>query len=224
MSVKMVVFDMAGTTVADNNNVALAFQKAFMENGIEIKLDDANPLMGYHKPLAVQMLLEKLGYEGDAEFVAQIHDDFQNNMMDYYEYDAGVKPVSGVEKVFETLKEKGVRVALNTGFSKRIAGTIVQRFQWKQRGLIDDLIGSDEVELGRPFPFMINTLMERAGINDPLEVVKIGDTPVDIQEGQNAGCLYVVAVTTGACGADELGKMNPTHIVNDLSEIHNILQ
>lgn len=223
MSVKLAVFDMAGTTVSDDNHVAKAFQKAFHDNGIEIVLEDANPLMGYHKPLAIQMLLEKIGVDFDAEFIEQIHEDFENEMIGFYEYAAEVKPIIGAEDLFELLKGKGIRIALNTGFSKNIADTIVQRFGWKEKGLVDDLIGSDEVEMGRPYPFMIERLMQRAGIGDPSEVAKIGDTTVDIEEGKNAGCLYVVAVTTGACPVSELEKMKPTHIVKDLSEIPSII-
>jgi len=59
MSIRLAVFDMAGTTVADDNHVARAFQEAFRRNGIEIEQEAANPLMGYHKPLAIQMLLEQ---------------------------------------------------------------------------------------------------------------------------------------------------------------------
>jgi phosphonatase-like hydrolase len=223
MSIKLVVFDMAGTTVSDDNNVAKAFQGAFKKNGVDIELEDANPLMGYHKPLAVQMLLEQYGIEFDTAYIEKIHDDFEEEMLDHYEYDADVKPAKDAEQVFEQLKEKGIRIALNTGFSRIIAGTIVNRFQWKEKGLIDDYIGSDEVEKGRPFPFMIDRLMERAGISDPLEVAKIGDTAVDIEEGQNAGCQFVVAVTTGAGPSEELEKMNPTHIVHGLSEIPAII-
>jgi phosphonatase-like hydrolase len=224
MPIRLVVFDMAGTTVADDNNVAHAFQEAFRKNGIEIELEAANPLMGYHKPLAIQMLLEKSGIEFDEEFIDKIHDDFEGEMIDFYEYDSAVKPISGAEDVFEKLKERGIRIALNTGFSRSIADTIVHRFQWKEKGLVDDVIGSNEVEKGRPYPFMIGKLMERAGILDPAEVAKIGDTTVDIQEGINAGCTYVVAVTTGACERDELEKMHPTHIINHLSEIPAILK
>ncbi len=61
--------------------------------------------------------------------------------------------------------------------------------QWKEKGLIDDYIASDEVEEGRPQPFMIQALMKRAGISDSKEVIKIGDTEVDVNEGRNAGCF-----------------------------------
>lgn len=223
MSVKLAVFDMAGTTVSDDKHVAKAFQKAFRDNGIDIELEDANPLMGYHKPLAIQMLLEKRGIDFDEEFIDTIHEDFEEEMIDFYEYAPEVKPITGAEDVFEKLKEKGIRIALNTGFSKSIADTIVQRFGWKEKGLVDDLIGSNEVEKGRPYPFMIERLMERAGISDPSEVAKIGDTTVDIEEGKNAGCLYVVAISTGANTVNELEQMQPTHIVKELSEIPTII-
>lgn len=220
----MVVFDMAGTTVADNDYVAHAFQDAFEINGMAITRDMVNPLMGYHKPLAIQMVLEQLGVEFDAELIGKIHADFEDAMVEFYMYAPEVKPLPGAEELFLYLKEKGIRIALNTGFSKVIADTIINRFEWKDRDLVDDHIGSNEVEMGRPYPFMIRELMQRAGIVDPQSVAKVGDTTVDIEEGHNAGCRYIVAVTTGAAIAEELEKMNPTHIVNSLDEIPGILQ
>ena len=83
----------------------------------------------------------------------------------------------------------------------------------------DDYIASDEVEEGRPEPFMIQTLMERAGISDSKEVIKIGDTEVDVNEGRNAGCSLVVAVTTGAFTKEQLDEYHPDHIIDDLSQL-----
>jgi phosphonatase-like hydrolase len=223
MAIKLAVFDIAGTTVADENNVDMAFQKAFAKNGIEIDPGETNALMGYHKPLAISMMLEKLGYESDPGFIDEIHEDFENEMIDFYEYADEVKALPGAEDIFLWLKEKGVRIALNTGFSDTIARTILDRFQWQEKGLVDDFIGSNEVEEGRPSPFMIHELMKRAGIDDPNEVIKIGDTIVDIEEGRNAGCLYVIGVTTGACNKEELEEYNPTHVINNLSELASIL-
>ncbi len=100
---------------------------------------------------------------------------------------------------------------------------IVARFQWIDRGLVDDFIASDEVQQGRPFADMIKTLKIRNGFSDDAVVMKVGDTVVDILEGKNAGCKYVIAVTTGAASKDELEAHNPTHIINRLSEIPAIL-
>jgi phosphonatase-like hydrolase len=223
MPVKLAVFDMAGTTVRDNNDVAKAFQKAFSIIELPISLEEINPLMGYHKPTAIQMILEKKGIEFDVEMVDAIHENFVNEMLDFYEYDPEVKAMEGAEDLFFFLKEKGVLIALNTGFSRDIASAIVDRFQWLERGLVDDFIGSDEVPDGRPFPYMIAELKDRLGITEDDSVMKVGDTAVDIEEGKNAGCDYVIAVTTGAFSREDLQKWEPTHIIDSLSEIPAIL-
>lgn len=224
MSIKLAVFDMAGTTVMDRSNVATAFINAFANHELNITEADANPLMGYHKPLAIQLMLEKLGLQPEADFIEAIHTDFEDEMIDFYEYDPAVKPMPDAEEVFLQLKEKGIRIALNTGFSRRIAETIVHRFQWQEKGLVDDFIGSNEVAMGRPYTYMIAELMKRAAVDDAQEVIKIGDTPVDIEEGRNAGCCIVIAMTTGVTTRDILEDARPSYVLNHLSEIPAILQ
>jgi phosphonatase-like hydrolase len=223
MSVKLAVFDMAGTTIMDDGYVANAFRNAFLKNGYHVSLEDTHPYMGVKKINAVKMMLEKLGEpftESDAE---EIHSDFVAEMIDFYEYDLTVKQFDDTEEVFRQLKDKGVRIVLNTGFPKVIADAIVNRFQWIEKNLVDDYIASDEVLNGRPASYMIDQLMYRAGIDDPMLVAKVGDTSVDIEEGQNAGCGYVIAVTTGSGSREELSSYHPTHIVDHLSEIPAIL-
>ena len=220
MPIRLAVFDIAGTTVADDHAVANAFRNAFESYGYgDISEEDVKPLMGYKKPIAIRMVLDKMDVEEDIELEEDIHNEFVSEMMDYYECSPDVKPMPEAENVFLLLKEKGIKVALNTGFSKDIADVILRRLQWKDRGLIDDYIASDEVEAGRPQPFMIQTLMQRAGITDANEVIKIGDTEVDVNEGRNAGCGLVVAVTTGAFTKEQLQEYNPDHIIDDLSQL-----
>lgn len=222
MRTALAVFDMAGTTVLDENNVAEAFQKAFALNQISIERELVTPLMGYHKPEAIQMVLEQTGHSFDADFIEEIHEDFESEMMEFYAGGKSVRPQPGAEEIFAWLKSKGIKIALNTGFSAAIADVIISRFQWEERGLVDEFIGSDEVEKGRPYPYMIYELMKRCGIKQVSEVAKIGDTIVDIEEGRQAGCSLIIAVTTGACSGAELIRANPTHIINHLAQLKSI--
>ena len=112
---------------------------------------------------------------------------------------------------------------INTGFPRVIADTIVNRLQWKKDALIDDYIASDEVEKGRPFPFMINELMFRAGLHDPKQVLKAGDTEVDINEGRSAGCGLVIGVTTGAFTRQQLEPYRPDFILDNLLSLPEII-
>lgn len=223
MPVKLVVFDIAGTTVLDKNFVASAFQNAFKKQGISVSTEDINPLMGYEKKLAIRMMLEEHREAFDNDKTDTIYNDFIEEMVEFYEFSPEVKPAPGAEQLFQHLKERSISVMLNTGFPRNIADVIVNRFHWVEKGLIDDLIASDEVKKGRPHPFMMEQLMYRAGIEDPLLVAKVGDTAVDIEEGKNAGCSYTIAVTTGAYKVDEFLNSRPTHIVNSLFEIPSLL-
>jgi phosphonatase-like hydrolase len=223
MPVKLVVFDIAGTTVIDKNFVAAAFQKAFHNQDITLSAEEINPLMGYEKKLAIETMLERSRIDPDQEMIETIYHDFVEEMVNFYEYSPDVKSAVGAEKIFRDLKEGFITIALNTGFPRNIADVIVNRFHWIEKGLVDDYIASDEVKKGRPYPFMIEQLMYRAGIDDPLLVAKVGDTAVDIEEGKNVGCSYNIAVTTGAYKPTELESFQPTHIVNSLLEIPSIL-
>jgi phosphonatase-like hydrolase len=227
MSVKLVVFDIAGTTVKDDHNVSKAFKAALKKYHYDVPLELINPLMGYEKNQAITQMLQL--HESDTskitpELVNGIHREFVKQMIHFYQFEAGIEPLPNVEETFAALHDAGVLVGINTGFSKDIAETIANRLQWREKGLIDYLIGSDEVKLGRPHPFMIEKIMKEAGITDPQEVVKVGDTEVDIREGQNVGCKYVIGVTTGIFTREELEEYHPTHIIDNIAEVLNIIK
>jgi phosphonatase-like hydrolase len=226
MSVKLVVFDIAGTTVKDDHDVSKAFQAALLKSKYAVPIDLINPLMGYEKNLAIRQIL-RLHEHNDAkittELVSKIHREFVKQMIHHYQTAPGIEPLPNVEETFTKLRAQGVQVGINTGFSRDIADTIVNRLQWKEKGLVDHVIGSDEVELGRPHPYMIQKMMIDGRIERPREVAKVGDTEVDVREGQNAGCLYVIGVTTGIFTREELEPYNPTHIIDDIAQVIDII-
>jgi phosphonatase-like hydrolase len=226
MAIKLVVFDMAGTTVTDDHKVTKAFQSALQQYGYEVPSPVIDLHMGYEKTHAIQLMLDRYEREKDnitKELIGNIHSAFVSGMIDYYSNTDELLALPGVEDTFITLHSKGVKIAINTGFSRDIAQTIIDRLEWQERGLIDYVCGSDEVELGRPYPFMIHKFMHEAGITDPAEVAKVGDTEVDINEGQNAGCKYVIAVTTGSFSRDELEPYHPDHIIDNIAQVIDII-
>lgn len=225
-TIELIVFDMAGTTVKDTGAIALAFQTALQEVGYHVPLEQINPLMGYKKTEAIKKMLEL--YEGDKarmtdEYVNTIHLRFLELMVEYYQTTKDLEPLPHVENVFHSLKERNIKVGLNTGFSKEITEVIVKRLGWVKNHLVDFVVSSNEVEAGRPHPFMIRNMMQKAGITDSQKVVKVGDTEVDIAEGKNAGCLYSIGVTTGAFTREELEPYEPSFIIDDLAELIRIV-
>jgi phosphonatase-like hydrolase len=221
MGIKLVVFDIAGTTLRDDHQVSKVFQRALNHFGYIVSLDHIDPLMGYEKAQAIRQLVEAGKAPAEDELIKSIHQRFMTLMMEYYQT-ADLQPLPHVEETFRKLQEAGIRVAINTGFSRNIASIVIDRLQWKTNKLIDILIASDEVPLGRPHPYMIRAVMDALKISDPQEVMKVGDTEVDIREGQNAGCRYVIGITTGIFSREALASYNPTHIIDDISDVVTI--
>jgi phosphonatase-like hydrolase len=221
MKTRLVVFDIAGTTVTDKGNVADSFLAAFMLNEIEVTLQEVNKVMGYRKKEAIVMLLDdnQLSRLDKEDLVNKIHNSFEEKMLEFYMSDKDLHPAPNSEEIFRWLHSKGIRVALNTGFTRLITEGILYRLRWKDNPLIDCIVCSDEVEEGRPAPFMIHHIMKSLGIRDSGDVIKVGDTEVDILEGRNAKCGKVISVTTGSYKRIQLEAYSPDHIIDNLSEL-----
>jgi phosphonatase-like hydrolase len=153
--------------------------------------------------------------------VDTIHTHFVKGMIDFYTTTTEIAPLPHVEETFATLHAEGIKIALNTGFSRDIADVIIGRLGWEDK--IDYLVASDEVPYGRPYPDMIRKIMGALGVESTERIAKVGDTEVDINEGINAGCKYVIGITTGAFTRDELLPYKPTHIIDDIAEVIGII-
>src|ERR1700694_2355574 len=106
-------------------------------------------------------------------------------------YERHLTPIPGAEEAFAFLRARGIKIATDTGFDAAIGNLIMERLKWLDR-LIDLAVFSSEVKRGRPAPYMIFHAMERLGIEDVHQVMKIGDSPADLEEGYNAGCGEVI--------------------------------
>lgn len=226
-AIQLVVFDIAGTTVQDNGSVAEAFIAAFRDFGFAIPVPEVKKVMGFRKMDAIALLLEKFApkQKADDVLIDRIHTRFIDTMIAFYRNDEELAPFPHAEQVFSALKQKGIKIALNTGFTRSITDTILHRLRWDDRCvLIDKVICSDEVPHGRPHADMIESLIDGLGIASPASVLKVGDTEVDVEEGRNAACGKVVSVTTGAYTREQLQSYHPDFIIDDLRELLPIIE
>src|SRR5262249_36291958 len=120
-------------------------------------------------------------------------------------------------------RRAGIKVALNTGFSRAVAEVLLARLGWHSPGVIDADVASDEVPRGRPHPDMIRHLMGRLGIRDARKVAKVGDTGVDLEEGANAGCGLVIGVTSGSFTGEQLRSFPHSHVLASVVEVPGVL-
>jgi phosphonoacetaldehyde hydrolase len=78
----------------------------------------------------------------------------------------------------------------------------------------DCTVCPDECPAGRPYPWMIYQNAMQLGVYPIQAIVKVGDTPVDIEEGLNAGAWTVGLTQTGnlmGLSQKEVNALKPDH-------------
>jgi phosphonatase-like hydrolase len=226
MAIRLVVFDVAGTTVHGGDGaVQRTMRAAISAAGLELRDGAMDGVSGMAKPQAIRTLLEGHGREELVARTDAIHADFVARMRRYYRDDPVVAPVDGALQTFAVLRDAGVQVALDTGFSRLILDEVLARLDWLGASSpIDTSIASDEVSRGRPHPDMIDALRARLGGIPSSAVVKVGDTPIDLYEGTMARCGMVVGVLSGAHGLDSLMQHPNDALINSVAQLPDLLR
>lgn len=225
MDIELVVFDLAGTTVKDNQDVHKVLQQALAQIGVTISLDEANAVMGIPKPVAIRLLLEQREvFSITDKLIEEIHDTFVTEMIHFYQFDKSVEEKEGVSETFRMLKDYKIKVAVDTGFDRPITNALLNRMGWIDKGLIDCSVTSDEVVYGRPHPDLIYKAMTLTGVTNVKKVAKVGDTIYDLQEGNSAGCGLVIGITSGAFSEELLQKEKHTHLITHVPEVLDLVR
>jgi len=223
MSVKLIVLDIAGTTVCDNNEVLNCFSAACRESGIVATDTRLNSLMGVSKLEVFHTLWrEQLGDDTSVAIIrekaAAAYDTFRHILEDYYRA-CPLQPTEGALELFHWAQGMNINIALNTGFYRAVTDIILGRMGWlpgMSGSPVQFVITSEEVPAGRPAPHMIRAAMAYFGVESSKNVVKIGDTPVDLLEGKNADCLMSLAVTNGTHTFEQLSVFENDGLLKSL--------
>jgi phosphonatase-like hydrolase len=217
--IQLVVFDLAGTTLDDRGMVLECFVETIRAYDLPSTPEELNDKMGLNKREVLGMLAGRLYPPGSPE-AEQLADRAMANFVERMSaaYERDLAPIPGAEDTFAFLRERGIKIATDTGFDATIGGLIMQRLKWTER-LIDMAITSSEVPRGRPAPYMIFRIMEQLGIMDVQQVMKVGDSPADMEEGCNAGCGEVVGVLSGAHTATSLGAYRHTRLIESVADL-----
>jgi len=223
MKISMVVFDMAGTTIDEDNIVYKTLQKSINDFGIVVNLEGVLAIgAGKEKLNAIQDIIKEYGNVNDLKKADKILKVFLDNLATAYEaFD--IKSMTNAESVLFELRNKNILVVLNTGYDKQTANFILNKINWRQFHHFDLLVTASDVINSRPAPDMITYAMNLFSINDSKKVIKVGDSKIDIEEGKNANCLYNIGVTTGAQTREQLLEANPDYIIDDLNDLITLL-
>jgi phosphonoacetaldehyde hydrolase len=205
-SVKLVIFDWAGTTVDHGCFAPLAaFVGAFAAHGVEVTAGEARAPMGLHKKDHLRALLQlpevaarwrqAHGRDWTEDDVASLFRRFVPLQLEVIDRHSRLVP--GLLPCVAELRRRGIKIGATTGYFREAAQRVYDAA--RAQGYVPDVcLCAEDVPAGRPAPWMAFRIMEQLNVYPPAAVVKVGDTVPDIAEGLNAGAWSVGVVATGS--------------------------
>lgn len=220
-AVKLVIFDIAGTIIEDHGEVVNAFSAALRNSGIPFSDEELKRWKGASKREVIRHFVEQSYAKGDErELVETTYRCFRDELRRAYEKQ--LRPIGGAAETFSWCRRHRIAMATTTGFYREISEMILEKTGW--RDVFQANISSSDVQRGRPAPDMIIRAMQDTGVKDPEQVVNVGDTPLDLQSGRNAGVRGVVGVLTGEHGREVLEIEPHTHILGSVADLPRLIE
>ena len=190
-TIRLVVFDWAGTTV-DHGSFApvAAFMEAFRSNGVNLTADEIRGPMGLHKKDHIRALfqLDSVNRQWrtahDREWTEDDVEAIYHAFMPIQIQKAAelTNLIPGVRECCDTLQARGILIGTSTGYPRSVADPVITAAA-EQGYRPDASVCADEVPQARPAPWMIFRNMEQLGIYPASSVLKVGDTVPDIEAG-----------------------------------------
>ena len=225
LRIKLAIFDIYGTILQDEGQVPAAFQTALQSGGLPFSAEQLSSVRGASKRDAIAVLVENRFGKSDSKNASRIqavYAAFQADLVARFK-NGPVAFVAGTLETFRWLRDQDVALALNTGFDRILAETIINRLPW-DGFLIETLVCGDDVTQGRPAPLMILQAMEQAGVADAAQVMTVGDTTKDLEAGTNAGVGINIGVLSGAHDQGRLQQVGHTRILPSIADIPDFLK
>lgn len=218
----LAIFDMAHTTVNDRDEVYRVLREATERQGAEYTDEQFRAHMGTEKKWAIRQLLDLGGLEVTDELVEDAWRWFRAELRRTYTENPPV-PLDGVEEMLVTLRESGVQIGLTTGFSREIVDLILESMGWTVGETVDTVAAGDEVEAGRPEPFLIRRVMSDLGVTDPETVISVGDTSADVESARRAG-VTSVGVLTGHVTRERFSELGADHVLESAADLPELIR
>src|SRR5262249_55060775 len=128
---ELVIFDFAGTCLRDDGAVLTAYRQALTRHEISFSEADLAERRGAAKRAVFRELAGRpTPTPASDEWADRALQDFETALQEQYT-SGEVVPIEGAERTVRWLKERGVKVALSSGFDRALVDLLVGRLGWQ---------------------------------------------------------------------------------------------
>jgi phosphonatase-like hydrolase len=216
MTIELICFDMAGTTVNDQGLVLAAFRRTIDE--LEVSGEDAREAEAY--------VIETMG-QSKIDVFTELFDDraiVANNAFERHfvsmAQEEGVSEIPGARAAVQELQGRGIAVALTTGFSPATREVLIDILGWSD--LFTLRVSPADAGRGRPAPDMILLCALRSQISAVQAIMVVGDTASDVHAGRRAGASQCVGVLSGTDDEARLLASGADIVLNSVADLTHV--
>ena len=210
---KLLIFDWDGTIIDSAARIVSSMQKAARDLDQPELTDDAvRNIIGLGLPEAIRALIPDV----DDAIIPPLRERYG-----HYYLNADDTPTAlfeGVEETLVNLRQKGFRLAVATGKSRRglqrVFGDTGLEYLFETSRCADETTS-------KPHPHMLEEILDETGLA-ATDAVMIGDTEFDLEMGVRAG-MDTIAVSYGAHHIDRLMQYNPALVMHRFPELESWL-
>lgn len=204
---KLIIWDLDGTLV---NSMPVTFE-AF-NDGIEAFLGRRllpSEIKKHFGPAEDEVVANIVGRENAAKCYEIVCQSLIERLQQ-------IAPFDGIIEALEALKSKGHQSAIFTGRGRLGTDIILNHLSWQTR--FDLIVTSNEVKNTKPHPEGIFQLCKKLNF-DPHDAIMIGDSPLDVKAGKDAGAETLGCVWDTMANQDALIAAKPALVVTHPKDV-----
>jgi phosphoglycolate phosphatase-like HAD superfamily hydrolase len=203
------IFDVEGTLVDSVLQNLLSLQEILADFGVTVPYELLQLYSGLDGDQTLQLVAPDMGANQRKKVL-----EAQGKLYER-KYLESVKPFTGVRDVFETLIQRGGRIALATDCK----GPELKHYLslLNVDDLVDSLACGDDVEHGKPDPRLVGLALRKLSVPAGLAVM-IGDTPYDAEAAHGAGTV-AAGLLTGGFAKEALIEAGCLWVGRELSDL-----
>lgn len=212
MKYSLVIFDLDGTILNTLDDLAICCNYVLEKNGFPLhSKDEVRFMVGNGIPNLIKKALPKDTDEKTCQKVLQ-------EFLDYYNQHASdnTKPYEKIEECLLKLKQKGIKLAVNTNKAQQAAATLCEHFF---PSIFDYVVGQCKERNIKPSCDGVNYILQMANTKN---AIYVGDSDVDIQTAHNAN-IDVIGAEWGFRGKEFLLINGATKTAKDAEQLYKLL-
>ena len=204
MKLRAVILDWAGTVVDYGSRAPVAALQSVFSACVPVTVAEARESMGIAKKAHIRSILEiarvrgawasKYRSEPTEQDVDNLYAAFVPNQIqvlaDYSEL------IPGAANAVARMRSRGLKIGTTTGYNRAMLDYLLERAA-AQGFFADCALCPGDAGAGRPMPWMCYLAAIKLEVYPMAAMVKIGDTPADVEEGRNAGMWTIGVTRTG---------------------------